>query len=212
MKDQLKIPGPHGLRILTFSIKLSNRVTTDSNEQELLRRLVEHDRNAVESIYRNYYPVIQRLVVSNNGTSDDARDIFQEALIVLYDKARSGSFELQARLKTYLYAVSRKLWLKKLQRDRNFAADLNGAGETVSVEEDVERFEQRNKDFDLMEEALQKLGEPCRGLLESCYAQKRSMTDIARDFGYTNADNAKNQKYKCLMRLKKIFFGYYKKI
>ncbi|HVY74670.1 MAG TPA: RNA polymerase sigma factor [Puia sp.] len=187
-------------------------MTTDSNEQELLRRLVEHDRNAVESIYRNYYPVIQRLVVSNNGTSDDARDIFQEALIVLYDKARSGSFELQARLKTYLYAVSRKLWLKKLQRDRNFAADLNGAGETVSVEEDVERFEQRNKDFDLMEEALQKLGEPCRGLLESCYAQKRSMTDIARDFGYTNADNAKNQKYKCLMRLKKIFFGYYKKI
>lgn len=212
MKDQLKIPGPHGLRILTFSIKLSNRVTTDSNEQELLRRLVEHDRNAVESIYRNYYPVIQRLVVSNNGTSDDARDIFQEALIVLYDKAKSGSFELQARLKTYLYAVSRKLWLKKLQHDRNFVADLNGAGETVSVEEDVERFEQRNRDFDLMEEALQKLGEPCKGLLESYYTQKRSMTDIARDFGYTNADNAKNQKYKCLMRLKKIFFGYYKKI
>ena len=35
------------------------------------------------------------------------------------------------------------------------------------------------------------------------------MTDIAAEFGYTNADNAKNQKYKCLMRLKKLFFAQY---
>jgi len=34
--------------------------------------------------------------------------------------------------------------------------------------------------------------------------------EIAHRFGYTNADNAKNQKYKCLMRLKKLFFDQYK--
>ena len=55
-----------------------------------------------------------------------------------------------------------------------------------------------------------KLGEPCKSLLEAFYIEKRSMPEIAAHFGYTNADNAKTQKYKCLMRLKKIFFAHYK--
>jgi DNA-directed RNA polymerase specialized sigma24 family protein len=77
--------------------------------------------------------------------------------------------------------------------------------ETLPVEEDVERHEQRNKDFLVMEQSLKSLGEPCKSLLEAYYLEKKNMVDIAMDFGYTNADNAKNQKYKCLMRLKKIF-------
>jgi hypothetical protein len=57
---------------------------------------------------------------------------------------------------------------------------------------------------------MQNLGEPCKSLLESYYLQKKSMVAIAEEFGYTNADNAKNQKYKCLMRLKKLFFDQHK--
>ena len=56
-----------------------------------------------------------------------------------------------------------------------------------------------------MEKSLNSLGEPCRSLLKAYYLETKSMVEIAGDFGYTNADNAKNQKYKCLMRLKKIF-------
>jgi DNA-directed RNA polymerase specialized sigma24 family protein len=61
----------------------------------------------------------------------------------------------------------------------------------------------------IMERALNSLGEPCKSLLESFYIEKKSMDEIASLFGYTNADNAKNQKYKCLMRLKKLFFSQY---
>ena len=82
-------------------------MTIDSNEQALLKGLAGNDRKAIESIYRAHYSMIQNLIINNSGTSDDARDIFQEAIIVLYEKAKSGSFELQAQLKTYLYAVSR---------------------------------------------------------------------------------------------------------
>ena len=64
----------------------------------------------------------------------------------------------------------------------------------------------------MMEKAISSLGEPCKSLIEAFYIQKRSMQDIANQFGYTNADNAKNQKYKCLMRLKKLFFAVYKNI
>ena len=61
-----------------------------------------------------------------------------------------------------------------------------------------------------MENACNKIGEPCKSLLEAYYIQKKSMPEIAEHFGYTNADNAKTQKYKCLVRLKKIFFAQYK--
>jgi RNA polymerase sigma factor (sigma-70 family) len=184
-------------------------VTTDINEQALLKGLAANDRKAIETIYRVHYSMIQTLVINNNGTSDDARDVFQEAVIVLYEKAKSGSFELHARLKTYIYEVSRRLWLNKLMISRRFSGDLANTPETIATEEDVRMYEYRTQDFELMERALQHLGEPCKELLESYYLKKKNMSEIAREFGYTNADNAKNQKYKCLMRLKKIFFGHY---
>ncbi len=86
----------------------------------------------------------------------------------------------------------------------------DGVAETVAVEEDIESHEKRNADFTLMENAMSKIGEPCKSLLEAYYIQKKQMQDIATVFGYTNADNAKTQKYKCLMRLKKLFFAQYK--
>jgi RNA polymerase sigma factor (sigma-70 family) len=184
-------------------------VTTDSNEQALLKGLAANDRKSVETIYRTHYNMIQTLVINNSGTSDDARDIFQEAIIVLYEKAKSGSFELHAQLKTYIYAVCRRLWLKKLAVYQRFSGDLANAPETIATEDDLEMYEHRTQDFELMERALHHLGEPCKELLENYYLRKKNMSEIAREFGYTNADNAKNQKYKCLMRLKKIFFGHY---
>jgi hypothetical protein len=57
---------------------------------------------------------------------------------------------------------------------------------------------------------MQRIGEPCKSLLQAFYIEKKSMPEIAVAFGYTNADNAKTQKYKCLIRLKKLFFAQYK--
>lgn len=79
----------------------------------------------------------------------------------------------------------------------------------MAVEEDLEIHEKRNAEFAIMDRALNSLGEPCKGLLEGFYLKKMDMQELAQEFGYTNADNAKNQKYKCLMRLKKLFFAQY---
>jgi len=191
--------------MVNLSIKHSTSVRTETNEKKLLEGLAQNDRKAIEAIYKQHFNMVQSLILNNNGYPDDARDIFQEAMIVLYEKARSGSFELNSQLKTYLYSVCRRLWLKRLNQQQRFSPEVDNLEETVPVEEDVERHEQRNKDFLVMEQSLKSLGEPCKSLLEAYYLEKKSMTDIAADFGYTNADNAKNQKYKCLMRLKKIF-------
>ena len=181
-----------------------------SDEKELLKGLANNDRKAVETLYQENFNTIQSLIINNNGSSDDAKDIFQEAIIVLYEKVRAGGFELQCQIKTFLYSVSRRLWLKRLQQQNRYASPGDSMESVVPVEEDLEAHEQRNAESEMMEQAISHLGEPCKSLLEAYYLQKQNMQVIAASFGYTNADNAKNQKYKCLMRLKKIFFAQYK--
>ena len=83
---------------------------------------------------------------------------------------------------------------------------LTDVEEFAQVESDVAQHEERDRQFRLMAEALGSLGEPCRTILEDYYLNDRTMQEICEKFGYTNADNAKNQKYKCLQRLKKLFF------
>src|SRR5688572_13411456 len=148
--------------------------------------------------------MIQSLIINNNGTTDDAKDVFQEAMIILYERVRSGSFELNCQIKTFVYSVARRLWLKRLQQQNRYSSPGDNIEAVIPVEEDLEDHEQRNAEFEMMEKAINNLGEPCKSLLEAYYLQKKSMQTIALSFGYTNADNAKNQKYKCLMRLKKI--------
>jgi RNA polymerase sigma factor (sigma-70 family) len=180
-------------------------VRTDTTEQQLLEGLALNDRKAIETIYKQHYNMVQALILNNSGYPDDARDIFQEAMIVLYEKVRSGSFELNCQLKTYLYSVCRRLWLKRLSQWQRSVSEVESLQDTVPVEDELERHEQRNRDFQLMEHSMNSLGEPCRSLLKAYYLDRKNMVEIAVDFGYTNADNAKNQKYKCLMRLRKIF-------
>ena len=181
-----------------------------TDEKALLEGLATSDKKAVETIYRENYNTIQALVINNNGSADDAKDIFQEAMIVLYEKARSEGFELSCQIKTFIYSVSRRLWLKRLQQQNRFSSPGDSMEEVIPVEEEMEDHEKRNDEFEMMDKAISHLGEPCKSLIEAYYLQKQTMQEIAANFGYTNADNAKNQKYKCLMRLKKIFFTHYK--
>ncbi|MEO6638195.1 MAG: sigma-70 family RNA polymerase sigma factor [Ginsengibacter sp.] len=185
-------------------------MNTYEQERELLDAIATNDRTVIESIYRENFPPIQAFVLKNNGFADDAKDIFQEAMIVLFEKAKLDSFVLTCQIKTYLYSVSRRLWLKKLQRENRNYPGVEMLLEIVPVEDEVELHEKNSEDLIIMEKALAKIGEPCKSILEAFYIQKKSMPEIAEAFGYTNADNAKTQKYKCLGRLKKTFFSQYK--
>ena len=176
----------------------------------LLEGLASQDPRIIERIYRDNFPSILHLVTQNNGSSDDAADIFQEAMVVLYEKSLDSDFQLSSQIKTYLYAVCRRLWLKRLKQNQRRQPLDTGLFDQPGLEDDLNRRQSEEEQFQVMENALAQLGEPCRGLLEAYYLKKWPMQQIADDFGYTNADNAKTQKYKCMMRLKKLFFAAYK--
>jgi len=185
-------------------------VKPQTDEKALLEGLATSNKKAVEAIYRENFNMVQSLIINNNGSSDDAKDIFQEAMIVLYEKVKSGGFELNCQVKTFVYSVSRRLWLKRLQQQNRYSTAGDSMEAIIAVDDELETHEQRNAEFEMMDKALSHIGEPCKSLLEAYYLQKKSMQVIADNFGYTNASNAKTQKYKCLLRLKKIFFADYK--
>ncbi len=192
-------------------LRINKRIVdTLEQEQILLKGLAGSDKNSIELIYRDNFSSIQSFILNNNGSVEDARDIFQEAMIVLYENAGKETFKLNCQIKTYLYSVCRRLWLKRLQQLGKYNYNLEYLVDIVPVDAEIEDHEKRNDDFNLMENAMSKIGEPCKSLLDGYYLQKKNMQELALEFGYTNADNAKTQKYKCLIRLKKIFFAQYK--
>jgi RNA polymerase sigma factor (sigma-70 family) len=185
-------------------------VSTLENDKLLLEGIAAEDKNSIEQVYKQHYNMVQTMVIANAGSKDDAADLFQETMIVLYEKVKTGHFELSSLLKTFIYSVARRLWLKKLQQQQRFMSQPDGLEEIIPVEDDIEQHLKLQNDFTIMETAMGKIGEPCKSLLDAYYMQKKHMNTIATEFGYTNADNAKTQKYKCLVRLKKLFFAQYK--
>lgn len=184
----------------------------ESNDKDLLEGLARNDSGPIEILYKQNFGMIQSFIIQNNGSYDDARDIFQEAMMVLYEKSKDENFILTSQIKTYVYSICRRLWLKRLQHNQKFVGPVDSLQETIPVEEEIEQKQKLDDNFEIMDVAMKSLGEPCKSLLEAYYINKKHMTEIADEFGYTNADNAKNQKYKCLMRLKKLFFAQYKNV
>jgi RNA polymerase sigma factor (sigma-70 family) len=182
---------------------LKSSTPTDS---EIVFGILNNSESAIKRLYVAYFPMVLQLIINNNGTQDDAKDIYHEDILVLYNKIKKGDFELNSKLKTFIYSVCRRLWLKRLSQMNRYGGDLRDFQEYSPVEDEVEQHAERDIQFTRMQSALQLLGEPCKTIIEDFYINNRSMQDICESFGYTNADNAKTQKYKCLQRLKKLFF------
>jgi RNA polymerase sigma factor (sigma-70 family) len=181
-----------------------------STDTALLEGLALGSQEAATEIYRLYRPMLAKWLKSKGGKDEDTDDIFQDVLMILLNKAKDPEFCLTCKLSTYLFAISKRLWYKKLQRDANiFYPDMDEEDEHSNgmlYDEDINGFLVKEAQFGQLSAALIKLGEPCSSLLKAFYFQNKGMQEIAQDFQYTNPENAKNQKYKCLMRLRKIFF------
>jgi len=172
----------------------------------IIEGMLSGDSQAFERLYANCYTSIMGMIVRNNGSEDEAKDVFQEAVCVLYDKVIAGDFSLTSQLRTYLYSICKRLWLKQLKRSDRAIVEHNLEESEPEIELDLEVHRAKEVQFEQMKKALDRLGEPCRSILLDFYIKGLSMQDISEKFNYTNPDNAKNQKYKCLQRLKKLFF------
>lgn len=161
--------------------------------------IIEHLKNnrypkAVKGLY-GILPSIKKYVIANSGTNEDADDIFQDALVILYKKIHQNEFTLSVSLSTFLYAVSKNCWLQELRRRKKMplAESENDIAQPETNEEIA--FKKAAASFSL-------LGEKCRQLLILFYYKKQSFKEIAAALSFSDEKVAKNQKYRCLQKAK----------
>lgn len=172
------------------------------DDNKIVRLLREGKRTqAFLKLYKGYPPV-EKLILSKGGSKDDAKDIFQDALIVFYQKAKDDQFKLTAAISTYLYSVCRFLWKDELiKRNKNEFTKDETDFDNNEVEDFSELMEKESK-YELIEEVLIQIGEKCLKLLKLFYYNNLSMKKIATKLELKSENVAKNQKYKCIERAK----------
>ncbi|MEZ4738765.1 MAG: sigma-70 family RNA polymerase sigma factor [Flavobacteriales bacterium] len=171
-------------------------------DEEILLMLREgREHTALTKLY-THLPKVERMVRNNSGTRADAKDLFQDALIILHRKARSSEFQLTCGLGTYLYAVCRNNWQAELRRRGRFTQELEAAPDEPTDLDELLATEGRNG---LAERALSSLGATCLDLLKRFYLLKEPLVAIAKSLGLAGEGAAKTRKYKCLEEARKRF-------
>jgi RNA polymerase sigma factor (sigma-70 family) len=175
-----------------------------NEDAKLLDALRNGDENAlIELFHKNRRPVAS-LVIRSHGTEDDVEDVLQEALVVLWERVRSGSFEYQAKLGTFVYATAKNIWLRRLARQRRELPSDDSAFEVPDGDATPLEEMEENERVLAVQQAMEKIGNPCRDLLVLYYWEEQTMEEIALKLGFANADTAKSKKYQCKKALEKL--------
>lgn len=168
-----------------------------NNDAQILDLMRKGNEEALVTLYRSNRQPITAFIVRNNGTSDDAEDMLQEALVVLWERVRAGRFEYAARLDTFVYATVKNLWMRRLSRTRKETpAQINPEGVIDGDPSALDGLINTERAA-AVRSALDRLGNPCRALLLLFYWEELPMEEIARKLGFANADTAKAKKYQC---------------
>ena len=162
------------------------------------------DEEALVTLYRANRRTVTSYVINNSGSSDDAEDVLQEALVVLWERVKSGKFQYEAKLSTFIMATARNIWMRRLARRRREVPGVERIDETTSNDPSVLDEMIDNERTQLVRSALEKLGDPCKKLLLLFYWEELSLVEIASQMHFANADTVKSKKYQCKKALEQL--------
>lgn len=166
-----------------------------STDHHFITAIRSGDTEGLRRIYREFLPRVSGLITQNGGSYEDAKDVFQDALVVLYEKCRQSGFELSSTFSTLLYGVCRNLWGNRLQKksrtEVTLTDDFKFMDETDLESEIIEEEKDR-----ILWDAFRQIGEDCRRLLE-LFFEKKSMEEIAATLGFGSVGYAKKRKFQC---------------
>ncbi len=135
------------------------------SSNELVKGIRKRDNRVLRYIYKKYYQSVLHFVTNNSGTGDDAQDVFQEAMIVVFETIRKDkSFILVSSMQTYLFSVARLIWIKHLNKVNSNIVKLSESHEYIQFEEPQPFFEHDFK-YALYQRVFLDLPEDCQLIL-----------------------------------------------
>ncbi len=185
-------------------------------QKQLLTEFCEGNEKAFSKLYQYYYGFVENYICKNNGTKEDAQDIFQETLIVFLEKLKKDDFYLTASLKTYIIVISKNMWLNVLRKNKKMTvyslansdedeSDFNQKIiETILSKEFDNELENEKPLVEKLDDYFSRLTSHCQNLLSTIVEEQKITEEIQKEFGYTTRHNLHNQKHKCVQQLKKI--------
>ena len=174
-------------------------------QNEIIAKIKSGGQTELGMIYEEYRTEFLKWIVKEYSCSDDdSKDIYQLVILIFYDNVKTGKLEhLVSSVKTYLFGIGKNIVMENMRKTkRQTPIDQERWLKEYLVDEPQEETYDAN--FEIAKRALLKLGEPCRKLVEMFYYEKKSLEEITNTLNYKNAETAKNQKCKCMKRLRKL--------
>ncbi len=172
-------------------------------DQKYVEALLKNDPLVLEELYEKFAGKIKWMILQNSGTETDAADIFQDALISIYNKAKTGNFELTCPMEAFLYLICKNKWLNVLNKRRTQKVTntdtegFNYIGEdSFRLAEDCILHQERST---LLAEKLSQMGESCKNLLRLSWSGL-SMDEVAKKLNVSYA-YARKKKSECMAKL-----------
>lgn len=170
----------------------------DQTELHFIQGILHNETPVLEEIYRRFLPSLHSVLRRNGATFEDSRDVFQEAVVVIFRNASREGFELTAPFGSYLIAIGRFIWLRQLKKNSRIEVTSEFT-EGYNTDADIEQHIFESERHNLYREKFARLGQDCRQLLQRFF-DREPLTVIARDMGFTD-DYVKKKNKVCKQKL-----------
>ena len=176
------------------------------NQENIIQKIKSGGQTELGMVYEEYRAeFLQWISKEYHCSPDDSKDIYQLTILIFHDNIRQGKLEhLVSSVKTYLFGIGKNIAKENLRKEKRFVP-INKEKwlKENLIDEPSQSIEETS--FERAKNALERLGQPCRRLIELFYYEKKSIPEITLALDYKNPETAKNQKCKCMARLRKIF-------
>lgn len=161
--------------------------------------LRRNDPATIRGLYQRHFPAIRQYVLQNSGTGNDAQDMFQESMTVLWMSVKEGRMVPDADPGGFLFRVAKNKWLDVVR---------SAAHKHMKVVHDERVLDQRADAGDDIEERIvrlrgvyEKLDDKCRTVLDRFYFERKDLATIATEMG-VEEESIRTIKYRCMMKLR----------
>jgi len=167
-------------------------------EDKIKEAFKKNDNSFITSLYKSHYPTVKKFVLFNTGNEEDAKDLLQEALMIILQKVKNNSFALSCSFSSYLYSIIKNLWLKELRQKRSnglIIKDLEDI-EDVDCYVSFEKEYKSNVGYFIFRMHFNKLSKSCKELLKTIFESK-TYSEVATILNLKSEGVVRRRRYRC---------------
>lgn len=176
--------------------------------ENIIKGLLDNNKKVINYIYNNYFKVIHAYIINNKGTHEDAWDIFQESLMIAFEKLRLDPDCIHSSFPGYLYGICKYRWIRKLNEKNMNEEDISlllndnyfPKFEFDRVNNDIESLSAKEHQDRVFQEAYINLKIDCQQIIDMVI-NGCTIEDIAEFMKYTSVKYTFRKRQQCKERL-----------